>query len=85
MKILRTQQFVKHFKKRLSLSLQEKFYKKLQLYQENPNNPLLRDHQLSGTKKHLRSFSITGDIRAIYEKQNDGILLIDIGTHNQVY
>jgi len=36
--------------------------------------------------KGFYAFSITGDIRVIYQKISDEeIILVDIGSHNQVY
>ena len=73
------QRIIKNFK------LEAKFKQRLKLFLENKNNPILKDHQLIGSKSGYRSFSITGDFRVIYEETNDGILLHNIGTHNQVY
>ncbi len=37
-------------------------------------------------KIELRAFSVTGDIRIVYFEINDeSVLFLDIGTHNQVY
>lgn len=79
--------FTKAFKTRISNnpSLVRQFEERLELFIKEPTNPLLKDHALRGSKIGYRSFSITGDIRLIYEKVEDGISLYDIGTHNQVY
>jgi addiction module RelE/StbE family toxin len=59
---------------------------RLTLFQQNPSNPLLKDHALKGSDQHLRAFSISGDIRIIYQQlDQDTVLFLDIGTHNQVY
>lgn len=73
------QRIIKNFK------LEAKFKQRLKLFLEDKNNPILKDHRLIGSKSRYRSFSITGDFRVIYEETNDGILLHNIGTHNQVY
>lgn len=44
-----------------------------------------KDHALTGSIKGYRAFSVTGDVRVVYERVDDGVLLHDIGTHNQVY
>ena len=88
MKILTSSQFVKNYKKRIKPNprLKNRFQERIKLFEQDKTNPILRDHQLKGNKMSFRSFSITGDIRVIYSQQNENaILLIDIGTHAQVY
>lgn len=59
---------------------------RIDLFRSNPQNPILKDHALSGTKKGLRAFSVTGDIRIVYRPiSEDEVVFIDIGSHNQVY
>lgn len=68
--------------KKLVLQTEER----IALFKSNPKNPLLKDHGLTGTKKGLRAFSITGDIRIVYLPVSDTeVIFIDIGSHNQVY
>ncbi len=88
MKIQTRKKFDKHFAKRIrpNSKLLRQFTKRLKLYTKKPNHPLLKDHQLTGSKKHLRAFSITGNYRTLYQKINSKhIILFDVGTHNQVY
>lgn len=91
MKISLHPQFIKAFKKRISLNpkLVTKVSERLKIFQENPKYPLLKIHKLTGTKVDLFSFSVTGDIRIIYrikvQNGKDFAELLDIGTHNQVY
>lgn len=57
------------------------------LFMEDRSNPALRDHPLKGKLAGLRSFSASWDLRVIY-REEDGfviVILIDVGTHNQVY
>ncbi|MDO8570218.1 MAG: type II toxin-antitoxin system mRNA interferase toxin, RelE/StbE family [Candidatus Daviesbacteria bacterium] len=79
--------FLKHFKLRIKHHPQmvTKFQTRLKLFINDSTNPILKDHQLIGPKSYRRAFSITGDIRVIYQKVEDGVLLMDIGSHNQVY
>lgn len=69
--------------------MQKRVKERIELFQVDKSNPLLRDHGLKGTMYPMRSFSITGDLRIIYEEvefQGDKLVIfIDIGTHNQVY
>lgn len=87
MQINYTKKFRKNFNKRISRNkkLNQQFLERLQLFLRNPQEPFLKDHKLTGAKKHLRAFSITGDIRVLYYQEGGKIYLVDIGTHNQVY
>lgn len=81
-------QFKKSYKKRIATTpkLTKQVSIKLALFQKTPTHPLIKDHSLKGEKNDLRAFSITGDIRIVYKKISAShILLLDIGTHNQVY
>ena len=88
MKIELHPDFKKSYKKRISNNpkLVLKTAQRINLFQENSDEPILRVHQLKGSKNNLRAFSITGDIRIVYMKiSEEHIILLDIGTHNQVY
>jgi len=88
MKIFYQNSFKKSYKKRFlhNKKLAKIISFKIQQFIINPNDLQLKTHTLSGSKKGLRSFSVTGDIRIIfYFDQNDNAVLVDIGTHNQVY
>lgn len=88
-KIVKTHpKFDKNYRRRIlpHPHLDTKFKERLNLFITNPRNPILKDHPLIGKKKHLRSFSITGDIRVIYQEISPTeALFLDIGTHSQVY
>ena len=59
---------------------------RISLFQSNRKNPSLKDHKLTGAKKELRAFSISGDIRIVYRPISDNeVIFLDIGSHNQVY
>lgn len=80
--------FKKSYKKRIANNpkLVAKTASRLGLFQKDPTNSILKDHPLKGKKAALRSFSISGDMRVVYVKVFDNkIILLDIGTHNQVY
>lgn len=79
--------FVKNFKKRFrdKENIRKRYKERLQLFKDNPRNPLLEDHSLKGRKLNYRSFSIAGDIRVVYIEIEGTIYFLDIGSHNQVY
>jgi addiction module RelE/StbE family toxin len=84
MEIVLNPSFRKAYRKS-RLKIQQAFAKRLRLFKENLNHPLLRDHQLTGKLEGHRAFSITGDIRVVYYIHEETAYFIDIGTHNQVY
>jgi len=80
--------FKKQLKSRLGdkPKIRIKFYKRLELFVEDVQNPLLKNHHLTGSMREFWAFSVTGDIRVIYRKlSEDEAELFDIGSHNQVY
>ncbi|MDO8571795.1 MAG: type II toxin-antitoxin system mRNA interferase toxin, RelE/StbE family [bacterium] len=88
MTIHRHPNFKKAYKNRVAndQKLIVKIKKRIEYFVNNPSHPLLRDHALTGTKKGLRAFSVTGDIRIVYRWiESHTIELLTIGTHNQVY
>lgn len=79
--------FKKHFRQRIepNTSLAGQFHDRLALFMDNPGSPMIKDHKLSGRYKEYRAFSVSGDVRVVYKWTEEGILLYDIGRHNQVY
>ncbi len=79
--------FTKSFAKRITpfSRLENQFKDRWKLFEENPNNLILKDHSLKDNLKGFRAFSVTGDIRLVYKKSGNKIILYNIGTHNQVY
>lgn len=87
-KVILHQSFIKSYAKRVTRksALAAKTQQRIKLFKRDCSNVILKDHPLSGAKKGLRSFSVTGDIRIIYRPAGAGeIVFIDIGSHNQVY
>ena len=83
-----SRKFDKHYKNRIKKNhrLDKKARKRILLFTSNHKHYLLKNHSLTGSKKHLRAFSVTGNFRIIYQKiDHNKVLLVDIGTHNQVY
>jgi len=79
--------FIKNFDKRIArnVKLKNQFQERVELFLRKPQHPLLKNHKLSGAKKYLNAFSVTGDVRVLYYQKEETIYLVDIGTHNQVY
>lgn len=63
------------------------YEKTLQLLELNPRHPSLRLHSLEGALSGLSSVSINMSYRIVLELliQDRDIILIDIGSHDQVY
>ena len=88
MKIIPHPSFKKSYKKRIAKNkkLAQQTDERLKLFCVDPFHPLLENHALSGKKQDQRAISITGDYRIVYAPlSEEEVLLLDIGTHNQVY
>jgi len=87
MEIKYTKRFLRRYKKLIKSNpvLEERFRKQA--------SKLLANYKLGGIHSHkvtidgieVFSFSITGDIRAAYYWEDCNIVLLDIGTHNDLY
>lgn len=85
MKILYSKKFIKQLKKQTQKT-QELFFAKITIFQDDPNNTMLRNHALQGKLKGYYSINITGDIRALYQVVGDEMYLYEmIGSHSQLY
>ena len=75
----------KFFKKHMELINQ--YEKTLKLLEANPLHPSLRLHRLQGNLSDLHSVSININYRImiIFVIEEDQIIPIDIGTHDDVY
>lgn len=86
--IIFDKKFRQHYSNRIfpSLKLSDRFLERLKIFSKNPNNSVLNDHSLQGELKNCRAFSITSDIRVIYQIIGDNaVRFVNIGTHEQVY
>ena len=80
--------FKRAYKRKIGNDPQRKarFLSKLAAFQNDPFDPQLRTHKLSGRLSHLWSFSVEYDLRIIfYFASKDKTVLVDIGTHDEVY
>jgi len=66
--------------------LHDIIYQKLLIFVNNPYSPELKNHKLSGKLKELNAIKIDYDCRLIFKFLNDNeVLLVDIGSHDEVY
>ena len=80
--------FRRSFKKRIKgkAELENKFWVKLSVFIKDPFDPSLKTHKLSGKLKDLWSFSVAYDERVLfYFTDNENVVFIDIGNHDEVY
>lgn len=85
--------FRKAFKKRTGedKNLQEQIFEVLNELARDPFQPKLRTHKLSGKLKGLWAYWVDYDCRIIFtfkidpDTKREMIVLIDIGTHDEVY
>ena len=86
MEIFRTKGFQKAYDK-LHAPSKRKVDKALILFIADRSSPALRNHPLKGKLSGLYSFSAAWDLRIVYKEEGNflTIILIDVGTHNQVY
>jgi addiction module RelE/StbE family toxin len=76
--------FIKAFKK-LPPKIRKKFQERLLLFEKDTFNLILNNHALNGERKGYRSINISGDVRAIYRKNFEGVIFIEIGSHSRLY
>ena len=80
--------FKRIYKKKVknNSELKKKFWDAIKLFTEDHFNPQLRTHKLTGKLSGLWAFSVSYDCRVIFKFiKGDEVLLIDIGSHDEVY
>ena len=66
--------------------LKKKFWTAMEVFSRAPFHPRLRTHKLTGKLDGLWAFSVVYDCRVIFKFLNkNDVLLIDIGSHDEVY
>lgn len=84
-----TLQFTATFKKqykKLPTPFQTQFDERLRLFLTDATDARLRVHPLKGTFAGYWSMNINGDIRALYRRMGDELVIFAlIGTHSQLY
>ena len=81
--------FKRSYKKRISndILLKTKFWNAINLFATNPFDARLKTHKLTGKLSGLWAFSVAYDCRIVFKflDENKTALLIDIGSHDEVY
>jgi addiction module RelE/StbE family toxin len=88
LKIVWDQGFKRAYKKKIKNNddLKKKFWSAVNTFSKNPFDPRVRTHKLTGKLKDLWAFSCSSDCRVIFKfLEKDEVLLIDIGSHAEVY
>jgi addiction module RelE/StbE family toxin len=57
----------------------------IDLFEENPHNPALRNHPLREEYAGCRSIDVTEDWRALYREEAERFFFSDLGTHEKLY
>ena len=86
MEITFKKSFVKRYNK-LQKNNREIIDKTIDIFKENPFDPILKNHPLHGRMEGKRSIAAGNDLRVIFKIEGNYIKVIfmDVGTHNQVY
>jgi mRNA-degrading endonuclease YafQ of YafQ-DinJ toxin-antitoxin module len=79
--------FKRSFLKRVVSTTDEALFKrKMLVFLDDPYSPPLLTHKLSGRLEGSWSFSVSYDCRVIFRfLADDEVVLIDIGSHDEVY
>ncbi len=87
-RVIYSNNFKKSYRKVIlkNRKFKDSFDKKWNIFINNPEYPSLKNHDLKGNLKGLKSISIKYNMRLIYkEVSKDIIIVYDIGTHDEVY
>jgi len=76
--------FEKKYSK-LPKKIKDAFKERRNLFLADIHHPLLDVHMLHGKRKGYQSFNVTGNIRVVYKETKEIFLLVDIGTHGELY
>jgi addiction module RelE/StbE family toxin len=68
-----------------SSEIDDRLSKVLKFLRDDPFNPQLKTHSLSGRHKGKYACSLTHELRVIFKLYDDIVHLLDIGTHDEVY
>ncbi len=80
--------FKRAFKKRIkgNTELEARFWQKLEQFTVDPFDPSLKTHKLSGKLREFWSFSVSYDERVLfYFTEDEKVVFVDIGSHDEVY
>jgi addiction module RelE/StbE family toxin len=68
-----------------SWKVRDRFYEREMLWRKDPRNPLLDDHPLDHEYAGCRSFSVSGDLRVVYQLRGNAAHFLRFGTHHELY
>lgn len=71
--------------RKLPHKIEEKFYDRVDLFLVNKFDKQLNNHSVDNAYPGCRSINITGDYRALYRNQGEGVLFVIIGNHSELY
>ena len=86
--VIFSEQFKKEYKRRIKIDKMKskKFFNRLEMFIQDPFNPALQTHKLTGVLKNMWAFKVDYDLRVIFYFANDEkAIFVNIGTHNKVY
>lgn len=86
MQLFRHKNFKKQYRK-LNSEQQALVDEAILLFYNNPFDPKLRNHPLKGKYKDCNSINAAFDLRIIFKQEKDYIMviLLKVGSHNQLY
>lgn len=88
MQIKHSEIFKRAYKARVqkNAELRELFWEALEVFEQDPLHTSLRTHKLTGSLEGKWAFSVTYDCRVVFHMVSDKeIILLDIGSHDEVY
>ena len=88
MEIAFSRPFRRAFRKRIALdqALEARFWQQVEIFLQNPHDPRLRAHKLSGALQDMWSFRVGYDLRVVFFYAGDEkVVFSDIGKHEEVY
>lgn len=88
MRVVETKRFSKTLKKLLANGLDGRLVADAVRWLVNnrqPPCPSYRDHALGNNLKMWRELHLRGDLLLVYQIEGDALILILIGSHNQVF
>ena len=77
--------FIKGSQK-LTQAQKQKLTERLRIFGQDEFNLILNNHSLKGRYRGFRSINIAGDLRAVYKKEaQDMIIFVAIDSHSHLY
>ena len=79
--------FRRAFKSRIAgQPVESLFWQKIDVFRQDPFDARVKTHRLAGKLERYWAFSVAYDCRVIFRfLSEDRVVLVDIGTHEEVY